>query len=567
MATTNKLDPRTKRQQYEARRSALMSERNLFDAHYRELAEYILPRRARLQVSDRNQGDRRNSKIVNSTATFAARTLESGMHAGITNPKQPWLQLSTPDPELAEFGPVKAWLHTVTQRMRSVLLQSNFYTSMPGVYGDMGVFGTPAMGILEDDTDDLLHCQNYPVGSFALGISRKGKVNTFVREYQLTVLQMAGEFGLKSLSRVAREQYDKGNYENLVDVCWIISPNPDADTMRLESRYLPFYSCHFEKAADTGEDKERFLREKGFNEFPIIAPRWRVGAEEVYASECPGMTALGDIRALQTLERRKAQAIEKMVNPPLQAPTHLLNKIIASIPGGVTHVDAAQAQQGVRTLYDIQMSVEEVLGDIARHEFRINQAFFVNFFQMLTSSPGLDAARTAREIDERHEEKIYALGPVLECINDGGLDPAIDRVFGIMLRRGEIPPAPPDLEDVALKVEYTSLLGQALKLIGVVGMDRFFASTVPLMEHAPELRHKVRWLQAADDYADALGLNPKLIVSDDEAQASMAQEAQARNAMMQAEQTSLAAKSARDLGGTDLSKDTALRRILEGVTP
>ena len=41
---------------------------------------------------------------------------------------------------------------------------------------------------------------------------------------------------------------------------------------------------------------------------------------------------------------------------------------------------------------------------------------------------------TAREIEERHEEKLLMLGPVLERLNDELLRPLIDRTFNIMVR-------------------------------------------------------------------------------------------------------------------------------------
>src|SRR5213594_342333 len=133
----------SKRQRFELIRSKLLTVRSTFDKHWRELSDFILPRRSRFFVDDENQDNpRRTNKIIDSTGTRAARTLRSGMMAGMTSPARPWFVLSTPDPELAEFGPVKEWLHTVTKRMRTVFLKSNLYNVLSVVYGDMGVFAT-----------------------------------------------------------------------------------------------------------------------------------------------------------------------------------------------------------------------------------------------------------------------------------------------------------------------------------------------------------------------------------------------------------------------------------------
>jgi len=100
----------TKRQELEILRSQLFNERASFTPHWRDLSDFVQPRRSRFYTSDVNKGDRRNQKIIDSTATMALRTLRSGMMSGVTSPARPWFRLTTPDPDLAEFGSVKMWL-------------------------------------------------------------------------------------------------------------------------------------------------------------------------------------------------------------------------------------------------------------------------------------------------------------------------------------------------------------------------------------------------------------------------------------------------------------------------
>ncbi|WP_458048148.1 portal protein, partial [Klebsiella pneumoniae] len=79
----------------------------------RELSDFINPRGSRFLVTDVNRDDRRNTKIVDPTATLAARTLSSGMMSWITSPARPWFKLATPDPDMMDYGPVKLWLEVV----------------------------------------------------------------------------------------------------------------------------------------------------------------------------------------------------------------------------------------------------------------------------------------------------------------------------------------------------------------------------------------------------------------------------------------------------------------------
>ena len=109
----------------------LESERQSFEPHWRELSDYINPRGSRFLTSEANRNDRRNTRIIDSTGTMAARTLASGMMSGITSPARPWFRLATPDPEMMDYGPVKLWLEAVQNRMNDMFNKSNLYQSLP----------------------------------------------------------------------------------------------------------------------------------------------------------------------------------------------------------------------------------------------------------------------------------------------------------------------------------------------------------------------------------------------------------------------------------------------------
>ena len=567
MAAESKDGLITKRQQYEQTRAALELERSSFVSHWSECADFVKPRRYRQFLSDRNKGERRNQKIIDSTATFAHRTLQSGLHAGLSSPARPWFRLSVPDPDLAKFRPVKLWLHDVTQRMLSVFLKSNLYTALPTVYGDMAAFGTAAMAVLADDKE-LFRCYPYPVNSFALGISDRQTVDTFTRESQMTVRQVVAKYGRvegsreidwSKLSKTVKSLWERGQYEAPVDVCWIVAPNPDADAEKLGSKYLPWLSCHFEK----GTDEAKLLKESGFNEFPILAPRWDVVAEDIYATEWPASIALGDIKALQIMTKRKAQGVEKMLNPPLQAPVHLKNQKVSLLAGDVTFADMLQQQQGIRPIHEVQMPVNEIRVDIEDVRNIIRRAFYEDLFLMLAMTDRREI--TATEIEERHEEKLLTLGPVLERSNDELHEPLIDRCYPMLDRAGLIPPPPPDLEGVELKVEYLSLMSQAQKLVGVVGLDRFVRSVAPLVEAYPQAREKLNPYRIIDEYAEAYGVNPELVLPDEEAEAAVQAQREAAMEAQRAETAAVTARGAKDLSQAQAGGRNVLEQIMEGA--
>lgn len=561
--------PKNKRDRYEQLRSALWTERSTFDMHWRELGDFFVPRRTRFYPGDRNRGDKRNQNIIDSTGRFAARTLSSGLHAGLTSPARPWFKLSTPDEHLAEYKPVAIWLENVTRRMRAVFAGTNLYNSLPIVYGDLGVFGTAAMCVLEDDAD-LFRTQAFPIGSYALGLDRRGRASTFVREYELSVQMVVEEFGVRPgyktidwsrLSPAVKALWEAGSYTASVPCIWIVKPNEDADRERLGAQYLPFASCHFERDDTEGG---RFLRESGYTTFPIMAPRWDITGEDSYGTDCPGMTALGDCKQLQLMQRKKAQAIAKMVDPPLVGPPELRTQKTSLLPGDITYL---RGEGALKPIHEVHLDLSHLETDMGQTQYRIQRAFYEDLFLMLATSDQQRGNQpiTAREVEERHEEKLLALGPVLERTGDELLGPIIDRVYALMEAAGLIPDAPDELDDVKLKVEYISIMAQAQKLVGVVAQDRFLQTILPIVQTDPSTRHKVDTNQLIDNYGEMLGVDPRVIRSNEEAQALVDEEKQAQQASQDAANAKAIGGALKDGAAAKMGQDTALDRVVGGA--
>jgi hypothetical protein len=161
---------------------------------------------------------------------------------------------------------------------------------------------------------------------------------------------------------------------------------------------------------------------------------------------------------------------------------------------------------------------------------------------------------------------------VLERLNDELLDPLVDRTFGIMVAAGAIPPPPEELEGMELKVDYISILSQAQKLVGVSGHDRFLQSTLALAEVFPEVRHKVNVFRVIDDYADMLGVDPHVVVEDEQANAARAAEQQQLQQQQEAERLKTIGQGTQALANAPLQQGQTnaleqLARSLQGGVP
>jgi len=556
----------TKNTDYFKRWTDIKDERSTFFGHWQELSEYVLPRRGRFLTSKRNDGSKKNGKIIDSTGTMAVRTLSAGMMSGITSPARPWFRLATPDAALMEQSDIKQWLYAVEKKMREIFSRSNLYNSLQTTYEELAVFGTGAM-LVNEDHDDVIRCYPFTVGEYGLSLSSRLSVNTFYREFQMTVAQVVEQFGYENCSDPVQSMFKSGQLDKWVDIMHVIEPNTARQYNMKDNKNMPFTSCYLEKASKN----ERKLSSSGYEEFPILAPRWHVTGVDIYGRS-PAMDVLGDVKALQIEQKRKAQGIDKMVNPPLQAPSSLRGQTATVLPGGVTYVDTMQgAQGGFRPTYEVNPRLAELQQDIQETQYRIRQGFYSDLFQMLTMSDRRQI--TAREIDERHEEKLLMLGPVLERLHTELLDPLIDRTFNIMMRNDLLPTPPEELSGVTLKVEYISVMAQAQKAIGTGAIERLAGFVGNMAATKPEVLDKFDADQSVDEYAEMIGVPPKVVVSDDvveeirQERAAQMQQQQMMEQMNQGVQTANAgAQAAKVMSETDTDGESLLNNIIGGIS-
>lgn len=544
----------TLKEQLQKQQAQLTKDRSSFDPHWRELSDFINPRGSRFLVTDVNRDDRRNTKIVDPTATLAARTLSSGMMSGITSPARPWFKLATPDPDMMDYGPVKLWLEVVQRRMNEVFNKSNIYQSLPLLYASLGNYSTGAMAVLEDDSD-VIRTMMFPIGSYYMANSARGSVDTCFRKFSMTVRQLVMEFGLNNVSDSVKGMWDSGNYESWIEVIHAVYPNIDRDTAKLNSKNKPVKSVYYE----VGGDSDKLLRESGFDEFPIMAPRWEVNGEDVYGSSCPGMIALGQVKALQLEQKRKSQLIDKATNPPMVGPSSLRNQRVSLLPGDITYIDQVTGQDGFKPAYLVNPNTADLLADIQDTRQIINSAYFVDLFMMLqninTRSMPVEA------VIEMKEEKLLMLGPVLERLNDECLNPLIDRTFSIMARKNLLPPPPDVLQGMPLRIEYISVMAQAQKSIGLSSLSSTVGFIGQLAQAKPEALDKLNVDQAIDAFAEMSGVSPTVIVPQEQVEQVREQRAQQQQQQQMVAMGMAAAQGAKTLSEAQTADPSVLTAL------
>lgn len=519
----------------------------------RDIQSYIAPYRGRFQSENQDQrGKRKGLKIINNSAGRSMNILASGLMAGLTSPGRPWFRLGTQDPDLSEFTPVRQWLDDVARVMRATFARSNLYNVLPSVYAELGPFGTAAL-LEAQDPDAIVRFYPFTIGSYAIAQDDRMVVDTFCRTYKATVRQLVGRFGTDKLSQQALTAWKSGKLETELECVHLVRANTERNARGFGASTMPYLEEYWEK----GGDKQEPLSRSGYHERALFVPRWDVTGDDLWGKGI-GHDILGDVKQLQFLERRKEDVLDKHTAPPLEAGAELRGKRVSLLSGDVTYTNPqVTGGASIRPIMQVNPQAYQFAAqDIGDLMHRIRQACYEDLFLMLANDTR--SGITAREVEERHQEKMLVLGPVLERLNEELFDPLIDRTFGVLQRLSAplwngvldgvplIPPPPKDIEDQDIQVEYVSILAQAAKATHTRGLEAFgqFVGGVAQAKMVAEqagMAEKVNWDQFLDEYADAQGLPARVINDDDTVKALRGEKAQ-RDRMAQMAQMAPAAK-------------------------
>lgn len=269
-----------RRKNADLRFKQMMQDRRDYIDWWRQLSDMYAPNRGRFSVDElpRKRALRFNSRARQIPDDFAA-----GMKSGLTSPSRPWFTLTLYDTGLAELESVKAWLTEIQDIMQGTMLRTNLYDQLFDVYKEEGIFGTAAL-LIEEDDEDIFRAQALTIGSYAIGVDKRGRVNRFCRQFKRTLNQLANEFGESKLPEELRyrlkENQDNSNYElrNLIQPSDEYRQN---DGITGKFKFISYWWL-------AGYNEPEFLRVGGYHEFPVMCPRWRIINDDLYGREQPG---------------------------------------------------------------------------------------------------------------------------------------------------------------------------------------------------------------------------------------------------------------------------------------
>ena len=505
----------------------LKSQRQNWESHWQEVADYMQPRKADV-TKTRSKGDKRTELIFDGSPLQSVELLAASLHGMLTNPSTPWFSLRFKQDDMENEDEAKEWLESATETMYAAFNKSNFQQEIFELYHDLITFGTAAMFIEEDD-EDVLKFSTRHINEIFIAENDKGRIDTVFRKFHISARAAIQKFGDISINIATKAKKDP--YEE-VEILHAVYPRSDFNPKKQDKINMPFESIYLD--AESGDE----LSVSGFKEFPFVVPRYLKASHEIYGRS-PAMTALPDVKMLNEMSKTTIKSAQKQVDPPLLVKDDGFMLPVRTIPGGLNFYRAGTRDRieplniGANT--PLGLNMEEQRRNSIRNAFYVNQLMMQNGPQM-----------TATEVIQRNEEKMRLLGPVLGRLQSELLKPLIDRTFSIILRKNLFRQAPEFLSGKDVEIEYVSPLAKAQKSSELQSIMRAIEIMGSLSNVAPVFDH-INMDKLVRHLADIVGVPQKILKPQSQLNAERQQAQQQQEQMQQMQQLQQVAQAGRDI--------------------
>ena len=479
------------------RNELLKEDRNLWDTFYREVVDFIRPRKQSLDES-RVPGIVRH-KHYDSTAPHAANTLALVMADTLTPKAIQWFGFKIPEASpFRQFNDnqnVLNWFKTVEDGVRFALDQSNFYPVINEIYLDFNSFATICLYVEEAELKQKgfngLTFRALPISSYVFAEDDAGMVDTVMREFELTARQFAQRFPSAKMPDVIAKSLEQ-TPDDKFNFLRVVAPTRD-----LSSKVkFPFASV------DIFVDKTQVVDERGYKEFPYMVGRWDKASGET-RGRGPAAIALDDIKSLNQLRKLELVGLEKAVNPPILAPE---DGFIGTVKLGSNSIIYSRNPNDVRTLpTELRLDLSSLKANELRQSIR-------DIY--LTDQLNIPRTKqmTATEVGILRGEMERLLGPTISRFESEVLGPMLERTVGIMFRTGALPPPPPEIEHLdAIDIEYVGQLARSQKMVEVESIQNWMNLIAQWGQVDPRVMQLPDLMAAGRIIAPILGV-PKSVV-------------------------------------------------------
>jgi hypothetical protein len=440
----------------------------------------------------------KTARIYDSTMKRSVRMLASALFSGLTPANSRWFSQSVIN--LTDDAS-KKWLDESSNTIWLNIHNCNFDTAGYESFIDYVIAGMFAMYIEPGNIKEgkLYNFSLWPLASCYFADSTgKGMIDTVYRVMQLTSEQAFNEYGDQCSAKIKKNATEKPDEPVRVLHCIYPIKVSEDDVIT-----LPVASVHVEI------ESKALLRESGYNEMPVVVPRWMPIPDSVYSlgivdDALPDHLTLNELVmfVLQNADLAIAgmwgATDDGVLNPKTvtvgaRKIIPMANKESFFALQPATKFDVAALEKGA-----LQSSIKSTLLSDQLH-------------------PEQGPQMTATEIHMRAQIIRQLLGPMYGRLQSEYMVQVVNRCFGIAFRAEVLGDPPEAIRGKVWNISFQSPLARAQKLDDVAAMDRHentLLTQSKLGVTGP--MDTYNWDEAARYRPELLGVPSKLIVSEDD---------------------------------------------------
>ena len=446
---------------------SLKNTRSKWDSSRSDIKKYVCPQSS--MVSQNN--------IFSSTPVCARMQLASHLQSLLVNPASNWFSISLLD--IDDETPESIAYCQDTQRQLNKIFNypaANFFSQVHEFFLTLTAFGTGIFYIEEDPKQAFCtFFRNIPLEECYFAENKYGFVDSIYREFKIS-MRVASNIWSKNVKLKARAEKTP-NEE--ISILHVVKPDDSRNNKdNQENNYDSIYIAL--------EDQE-ILNESSYSYFPFLVCRWVKQEGEAYGY-APAHHVMPDIKLLNEYRQLGIKIKQKQVNPALLVPRSGYFTPFDTAPGRINYYEGGIADK-VIPLSNLE-NIEPTLDEQAECKDAIIKAYFVDLFRMGKEHKEM----TATEVDQRSEEQMRLISPIVHRIEAEFLNPLIQNLYKILVKYKLI-----DLgaskEAPKLNIEYVSPLSKNQKIHNIQGMQQIlsFLGQNNAAQLTPEIYDNLDW--------------------------------------------------------------------------
>lgn len=474
----------------------LLADRQPWHGIWQEICDNLMPSKATID-STRAPGSRITDERWSSAGARAHAMLSAHLQGTLTSKAFQWFFLRSTGADDA----AKQWLQQAERVVFDAINASNFQSQMHETYLDLVGLGTASLWVEQApgrDTWNGLLFTSYPIHTYVFEEDAWGRASACARTLTLTGRQLRQRYA--ELPAQLKTLINKDPRRKHEVIHWVYQRDEVQDLEK------PYASVHIWK------EKRRVLAEAGYDEFPVMIPRWSKTTTEPYGHG-PGELALPEMRVLNKVVELDLTAAAKNIDPPMKYRAGgIVGEELDMRSGGLTAV------QSMDDLMPINSGYQPQIAQLKVQELRtaIQQTFFADQLEL---PPFTSQTMTATEVQVRYELMQRILGPTLGRIETELLAPLVSRCFRLLLRAGRLGQPPQSLQGQETSIHYEGPLARAERRAEVNKVQVFVQGAAPFMQIAPEVTDLIDADRAVRLLAEAENVDRTILRSDEQVQA------------------------------------------------